>query len=350
MDKSETVSIGPTRRPAAQRLVALDLARGVGIVLMVFYHGFWDADYVSLVPPWLFDGPFWKWFRFAILSIFLLIAGASLAIAHASGMRTRRFLRRLAIVAVCAGAITGVSALVFPDQLIFFGVLHAIAVSSVLGLAFVRLAWYWPAVAGIAVLTLAEFSIPAFDTVWLGWIGFMPEPPNSRDYVPLFPWMGMLLLGIAAGRLAQVSGVPTGGLARYAPGYAGARWLAAGGRNSLLVYMLHQPILFAVLFGVAWLGAGGGPAPSLLGGRAIDSPAYARSFTGACRKSSRQGGLAPAQSAAYCQCMLSALRRRFTAADLTPDRVTPATRTELRKLGRLCIKQTMPPTGAQKKP
>jgi uncharacterized membrane protein len=252
------------------------------------------------------------------------------------------------MVAACAAAITGVSALVFPQQLIFFGVLHAIAVSSVLGLAFVRLAWYWPALAGIAIVTLAEISLPAFDTRWLGWIGFMPEPPNSRDYVPLFPWLGVLLLGLAGGRLAQGSGVPSGGLAGYSPSFAGARWLAAGGRNSLAVYMAHQPILFAVLFGVAWLGAGGGPAPSLLGGRAIDSPAYARSFTGACRKTSVQGGLAPGQSAAYCQCMLSALRRRFTAADLRPDSVTKATRAELRRLATKCVKQTMPPKKPKK--
>ena len=348
MDKSETVSIGQGPAPATQRLIALDLARGVGIVLMVIYHGFWDADYVSLLPPWLFDGPFWKWFRFAILSIFLLIAGASLTIAHGRRMKPARFLRRLAIVAICAGAITGVSALVFPDQLIFFGVLHAIAVSSLLALPFVRLAWYWPALAGISVVAVSGYSIPAFETPWLGWIGFMPEPPNSRDYVPLFPWAGILLLGIAGGHLAGRLGAPAG--RTWSPHIALGHWLAAGGRNSLLVYMLHQPILFAWLFGVAWLGAGSTTKPSLLGGRAIDSPAYGRSFTGACRKSSAQGGLAAAQSAAYCQCMLIALRRSFTAADLRPGQITPATRTELRKLGRLCIKETMPPTGAPKKP
>lgn len=315
---------------------------------MVIYHGFWDADYFSLLPSGLFDSSFWKWFRFAILSIFLLIAGASLAIAHGGGRRPRRFFRRLAIVAVCAGAITGVSALVFPEQLIFFGVLHAIAVASVLGLPFVGLAWHWPALAGIAVVAVAGISIPAFDTVWLGWVGFMPEPPSSRDYVPLFPWAGILFLGIAGGRLATPSGTLAG--SHWSPRLAPGRWLAAGGRNSLLVYMLHQPILFAALFGVAWLGAGSGAKPSLVGGRVIDSPAYGRSFTGACRKSSEQGGLAPAQSAAYCQCMLSALRKRFTAGDLRAGEVTPATRAELRKLGRLCIKETMPPTGGPKKP
>jgi len=143
LDKPETVSIGPAG--SDPRLAAIDLARGVGIVLMVVYHGFWDADYFSLLPPALFEGAFWKWFRFAILGIFLLIAGVSLTIAHARKTRPRAFIKRLAILAACAGAITGVSALVFPEQLIFFGVLHAIAVSSVLGLALVGLAWYWPA-------------------------------------------------------------------------------------------------------------------------------------------------------------------------------------------------------------
>lgn len=350
MDKPETVSISPALAPSAPRLVALDLARGVGIILMVIYHGFWDADYFSLTPPDLFGGPFWKWFRYVIIGIFLLAVGISLTIAHHHGARRRRFIQRLMIVAASAAAITGLSLLAFPEELIFFGALHVIAVSSIIGLAFVGLAWYWPALAGLAVLAATPLSIPAFETLWLGWIGFMPEPPVSRDYAPLFPWVGMLLLGMAATRLAIGSGVLTSGFARYVPRLAGVRWLAASGRNSLLIYMVHQPILFTLLFGVAWLSAGDGPAPSMLGGRAIDSTAYERSFTGACRKSSRQGGLAPARSAAYCQCMLNAVRQRFTAADLMPDKVTPATRTELRTLGRQCIKQTIPPTAAPNKP
>ncbi|MHA1536550.1 MAG: heparan-alpha-glucosaminide N-acetyltransferase [Alphaproteobacteria bacterium] len=340
--------------PAGGRLAGLDLARGLGIVLMVIYHGFWDADHFSLLPAELFDGAFWKWFRFAILATFVLIAGVSLSLAHAKGLRGRAFLRRLAILAVCAGAITGVSALAFPQQLIFFGVLHAIAVSSVLGLAFVGLAWGWTALAGIAVVALAGVSIAGFDTPWLGWIGFMPEPPSSRDYVPLFPWAGVFFLGIALGR-----GIALGHLARrrrtaagpgYAPRFALGRWLASGGRHSLPIYMLHQPILFALLFGLAWLTAQGGDKPSMLGLRAIDSAAYARSFIAACRKSSEKGGLAPKQSAAYCRCMLGALRGRFTAAELHPDKMTPKGRAELREFGKKCIQETLPPTGATGKP
>ncbi len=348
MDKPATVSLG--QAPAGQRLIALDLARGVGIILMVIYHGFWDADFFSLTPSGLFGGLFWKWFRFVTLGIFLVAAGVSLAIAHSRGVRRRRFIRRLLIIAASAAAITGLSFLAFPDEFIFFGALHVIAVSSVIGLAFVGLAWYWPALAGVAVLAATPLSIPAFDTNWLGWIGFMPEPPISRDYAPLFPWVGLLLLGMAATRLAIGSGLLSGGFARYAPRFSGVRWLAVSGRNSLLIYMVHQPILFTALFSVAWLSAGEGPAPSLLGGRAIDSPAYGRSFTRACRKNSQKRGLAPGQSAAYCQCMLSAVRQRFTAADLIPDKVTPATRTELRRLGRQCIKRAVPPPAASKKP
>lgn len=336
MDKPETVSVGHQPTPASQRLVALDLARGFGIVLMVIYHGFWDADYAALVPPWLFDGPFWRWFRFAILSIFLLAAGASLTIAHGRRVKLDRFGRRLAIVAVCAGAITAVSALVFPGQLIFFGVLHAIAVSSLLAFPLLRLPWYWPAMAGIGIIAVTGVQLPVFASPWLGWIGFMPEPPNSRDYVPLFPWAGVLFLGLAGGHLA--GRLP----ASWSPRFAMARWLAAGGRNSLLIYMLHQPILFTAIVGIAWLGAGDVGKSALLGGRAIDTPAYARSFTGACRKTSVEGGLAPAHSAAYCQCMLKAIRRRFTAADLRPGKVTLYSRTDLRRLGEMCIRETMP--------
>jgi uncharacterized membrane protein len=86
------------------------------------------------------------------------------------------------------------------------------------------------------------FSSSRFDTRALGWIGFMTHKPMTEDYVPLFPWTGVLLLGIALGHALVKN--------RFAvlePLARAPRMLRFLGRHSLAVYLLHQPLLIGVL-------------------------------------------------------------------------------------------------------
>ena len=325
------MSTGPEPQ-VGSRYVAVDVARGLAILAMVAYHAAWDADFLGLAPTGFFEGWGWVWFRAGILGSFLFLVGVGLVLAHGHGFRARPFLRRLFLVAAGAGLVTAVSALAFRQHMIVFGVLHCIAVSSVLALPFLRLPWIANAVAAIAVIAAAGFVIPAFDEPALGWIGFMASPPASRDFVPLSPWFGVVLAGIAAAQ----HGWPQKLAANWQPANKGARWLALGGRRSLAIYLLHQPLLFLVLAGIAFAVLPAGKL-SLGGGGAIHSAAYARSFTGACQRRCVEGGLSATQCAAYCQCMLIAVRRNFTATDLNPKTITPQNRTRLRALGRQCL-------------
>src|SRR4029450_5598451 len=88
---------------------------------------------------------------------------------------------------------------VFPRSYIWFGVLHAIALSLVL----IRPLAFKPAlalVAGIVVIVAGIYiNAPAFETGAPAWIGFATRKPITEDYVPLFPWTGVMLVGIAAG-------------------------------------------------------------------------------------------------------------------------------------------------------
>ncbi len=88
-----------------------------------------------------------------------------------------------------------------------------------------------------------QVRLPLFDQPWLNWVGLMTHKPATEDYVPLFPWLGVVLLGISVGCwLASRGFEPLKPLARGAP-----TWLTWLGRHSLLVYMVHQPILLGVL-------------------------------------------------------------------------------------------------------
>ena len=87
----------------------------------------------------------------------------------------------------------------FPESWIWFGVLHAITISLLLARPLARRP-VLALVIGVVVIVLGNvWSNPLFDNRAWGWIGFMTAKPRTEDYVPLFPWTGVLLLGIASG-------------------------------------------------------------------------------------------------------------------------------------------------------
>jgi uncharacterized membrane protein len=100
------------------------------------------------------------------------------------------------------------------------------------------------AIAGVAVIACGvTFAHPAFDNRLLGWIGFMTAKPSTEDYVPLFPWTGVLLVGIAAGHaLVRTRFAALAPLAKVPPLL---QWL---GRHSLAVYLVHQPVMIGALW------------------------------------------------------------------------------------------------------
>ncbi len=87
-------------------------------------------------------------------------------------------------------------------------------------------------------------SDPAFDARALSWLGFTTHKPATEDYVPLAPWAGVVFVGIAVGARARARSA----FRPLAPLAAAPRWLRWLGRHSLVVYMVHQPILLGVLW------------------------------------------------------------------------------------------------------
>lgn len=245
-----------TESPAVPaRLALLDGLRGVAVVLMAIYHGSWDADYLGLADLRLFTSPAWLGLRAFILGIFLVFVGVNLTLAHGTGMRRRSFLHRVALVGVSALLITAATWLAFDEGYVTFGVLHHIAVASILGLAVLRL----PAVA-IGVLAVVAFllpwivRLPAFNGRWLAWTGLASEPPFAVDHVPLLPWIGVAFIGVVVGRFIAAAAADHQSLWRtWHPMGTAGRLICWFGRHSLIVYLVHQPILMGVLWLVASL-------------------------------------------------------------------------------------------------
>jgi uncharacterized membrane protein len=239
----------------------VDAARGVAIAMMVVYHLMYDLDYFGGYPIESTSG-FWARFADATASAFLLLVGVSLAISYARAsaghpgrsLFGKYLLRGIRIFAY--GMALTVVFLVFGMGVVAFGILHLIGVSIILAYPFLRyrFANLFLGLSLVAAGVYMRIEGLSSQSPWLLPFGVVPENLVMPDYRPLLPWFGVVLLGVFAGNLVY------GGLRRPAlvagKAPAVARPLLPLGRNSLFVYLIHQPILIALLaaFGVIQIG------------------------------------------------------------------------------------------------
>ena len=229
------------------RFQLVDTLRGVAIIMMFSFHFSFDLNYFGFIQTDFYHQSFWLNYRILIVSTFLSVMGISLYLAHHKGLQRQHYLRRLAILLACAALVSLGSYLVFPQSMIFFGILHFIALASILGLPFVRL--YWSnLLLGIAIIVIgSQVQHPFFDQAPWQWIGLMTHKPITEDYVPLFPWFGVVLLGIFFARWAYTDGhFPP--LSQWRSRLPTIRGLRFAGRHSLLIYMVHQPLFIGSLY------------------------------------------------------------------------------------------------------
>jgi uncharacterized membrane protein len=306
--------------PAA-RLPVVDVARGAAVAAMIVYHFAWDLSAFGFISANVSEDFGWVAFARLIAASFLFVSGFSLGLADRRGFRPARFLRRLVVIAAAAGAVTLVTWFVFPDSFIFFGILHQIALASVLALPFLRLP---------VVLTLAAACFLLFARSWLAnplfnapallWLGLYTEPPVSNDYVPVFPWTGIVLLGLAAARLAG-QGWAWDALARVRAASPIGRALRFAGRHSLAVYLVHQPLLFGLTFAAAQL---------------FPPAAVREGFAGACVPACVAQRWPEAACRAACACVADAAEAEGLSADLLADRVPEERARRIEAIARTC--------------
>jgi len=234
----------------AQRFDRLDVLRALAMVWMAAFHLAFDLNHYGFFDPRhsFHRDPLWTTQRVCIVSLFLFSAGLGQAVALQAGQGWARFWKRWGQVALCAVLVSVGSAIMFPRSWIFFGVLHGIAVMLIV----CRLAaplgrWLW-LLGAVALLLPRLVQSPFFDAPWLSWIGLVTHKPLTEDYVPLLPWLGVMLWGLAAGQWLLKNRPEI--LADTVP--SALQPLALLGRWSLSFYMLHQPVFIgAILAGRA---------------------------------------------------------------------------------------------------
>lgn len=321
----DSASPPPESGTGSARLAVIDGLRGLALAGMVVFHAGWDMAHFGLLPG---DGALpsgWQIYGHVVASLFLALSGFGLVLADRRGLGLNHALRRLALVAVAALGVSFATWLAVPEDFIFFGILHCIAVGNALSLPLIRAPFVL--VVAVAALFLAvplAAPLALVDGPGWVWLGLSGHLPNTLDFRPLLPWAGLIVAGLLAGRL-----LPERWLRRVDGGSKFWRGLCWAGRHSLAVYLLHQALLFPAVYGVS----------QAIGARPAD---WSASFARQCRADCQQTRAGTRVCEAACDCARTWIRQGPRAHDFATQSITPADRQALAAIAGTCLRDSLP--------
>lgn len=247
------------RRP---RYILLDALRGLCVVSMVAYHGMYDLVAIKGYPvAWFFQTPGYLWQQ-SICWTFISLSGLCWQL-------SRRHTQRGLLLVACGALVTLATWLVMPSELILYGILTLLGLSCLLvqvfQLLFEKMGWQAPPGVGLGVslglflllrdvpdgylgfegLRLLALPEGLYRFPILAALGFPPAGFHSSDYFPLIPWFFLYLAGFFLWGLLKKRPGALGILrgARHTESPPPLRPFMFLGRHSLLIYLLHQPVL-----------------------------------------------------------------------------------------------------------
>lgn len=215
------------------RYALIDSLRCLAILLMLIYHFSYDLYKFNILDSETINAFIFIFIARTCLCLFLFCAGYSIALNYQANPDCKPFLRSFSRnwLKVSAGALlvsltTYVAA---PANWIYFGILHCISISALLALIFIRLPY-------IAIMTGLSIMV-----AYWGWGYYFPWihlNHRSLDYIPLFPWSGMVLIGLGCAKfnLHLKIQIPT------------TVWVYYISKRSLMIYLAHQPILIGLIW------------------------------------------------------------------------------------------------------
>lgn len=306
------------------RIQLVDLARGIALLAMFVFHFAYDLSNFGLIETDIAFEPGWRLFARCIAGSFLVVVGISLVLATRNGLNRAAFLKRLAMVIAAAAAVTLGTFFAMRDNFIFFGILHHVALASVLALPFLRLPVLLVVIAAAIAFALPAFvASPLLDQPWAVWIGFSRAPIQTADFVPVFPWFGCVLSGIALARLV-LPRLEATAAASWRPRTRASRVLCWGGRHSLLVYLVHQPLFIGLI---------------MLATHVVTplSPDE-RAFRAECQRSCTGPALSGRACGEVCACTVDGLKRENLWQKALTDTLSPEEGTRMTRLAQACLR------------
>ncbi len=236
-----------------KRFWEIDFLRGIAIIMMIIYHILFDLYFLDVLKINL-HSLLLRLFLYPIGTTFLLLVGVSLTISYSRIKNTLsekeawlKFIKR-GIMIFCLGlALTTVTWVFLDSGFIIFGVLHCIGICIILSIPFLKYRFFNLFLGLILVFIGIALRTMVFDFSYLVWLGFIPSGFYTIDYFPLLPWFGVVLLGIAIGNYVYPNAKRRFPLRDLSKNRL-LKPLCLFGHHSLIIYLLHQPILLSIIF------------------------------------------------------------------------------------------------------
>ncbi len=234
-----------------ERFWEIDFLRGIAIIMMVTYHLLYSLHYFGHYPIQVYSG-FWMYFARVTAITFIFLVGVSLSISFfrvnqekRTGLFLKYFQRGLKIFS-WGLMITLVTWFFLREGYIVFGILHLIGISIILAYPFLKI-HFWNLPLGLLCILMGIYSKNVVvDFTWLLWLGFRPPHFYTLDYFPLLPWFGVVLIGIFCGNLLYPGYNRQFHLKDFSS-FPPVKFLCFLGQYSLLIYLLHQPLIIIIL-------------------------------------------------------------------------------------------------------
>ena len=237
-----------------KRFWEIDLLRGIAIILMIIFHALYDFNYF-LGYSFDLNSSLLLYVGRTSAGMFIFLAGVSLTLSNSRSVimnRSRketyiRYIKRGSGIFSWGLIITFLTWLFLNDGVVIFGILHFIGISIILAYPFLGLRSHNLLIGAAVIFSGLYIGHLAFDFPWLLWLGLKPYNFYTLDYFPLLPWFGVVLIGIFIGNSLYPNYTRKFDIKNYSE-FLPIRLLCLFGRRSLLIYLIHQPVLIALLY------------------------------------------------------------------------------------------------------
>ena len=237
-----------------ERFWEVDFIRGIALLMMITYHLIYDLYYFGDYGIDANSGV-WLVLGRSTAILFITIFGVSLSLSYSrvkdelsNSEIVVKYVKRGGFI-FSLGLLITISTYLFlkGEGYVRFGILHLIGLSVILSVPLLRYKYTNLLVGTVAMITGYFLANLRFSFNWLLWLGFKPEGFRTVDYFPILPWFGLVLLGSFIGKLlypghTRIIRIPN------VSGMKPVKFISFIGRKTLLVYLLHQPILISILY------------------------------------------------------------------------------------------------------